>query len=183
MGGRRRPVVEAVFEKEIGNARSSWNYTGIRMRYLKEDGADDWRNPGGGILQKPLPTGFWSHVVANVGGRTAWIGRGRGIACGYTYRKRAYGEQNHKRPPALDPRPIRVCRVQHSLNVNGFHKHIRGYDCDQASPAVTNVIPLATSGWMDRVDLRLHKTKENHEFSGLQAFDCALPRFGPRSLV
>jgi hypothetical protein len=106
-------------------------------------------------------------MVPNSRGCAIWVGRSRGIASSYTYRKRAYGEQNHKRPPALDPRPIRVCRVQHSLNVNGILKHIRGCASDQAGTAVTNVIPLATSSWMDRVTFGcIKRTKENHEFSG-----------------
>ena len=112
--------------------RSDRNYPGIRKRYLKDEGADDWRNPGGGVLQKPLPTGFRSNVVPDVGCCAVRADRSRGIACSYTHGKRAYGEQNHKRPPALDPRPIRVCRMQHSLSSTGTFKHIRGNVCGQA---------------------------------------------------
>ena len=154
--GRRRPVVQVFFKEEVGNARADRNYPGIRKRYLKNDGADEWRNPGGGVLQKPLPAGFRSHVVPNVGGCAARIGRSRGIPCSYTHRERAYGEQNHKRPPALDPRPIRVCRMQHPLNSTGIIKHIRGNVCEQACRSVTNVIAWQyLVGWIG-LELRLY---------------------------
>ena len=125
-------------------------------------------------------------MIPNLGGCAIWVGRGRGITCGYTYGKRANGEQNNKRPPALDPRPVRVCRVQHSLNVNGVFKHIRGRVRDQAGEAVTNVIWLATSSWMDWVELRLHRMKDNYDFSivcalrrGLvESLGCDLPASG-----
>jgi hypothetical protein len=166
--GRRRTVVEVLFEKEVGEIRPDRNYPRVGKRYLKDDRADDWRNPCGGILQKPLPAGFGSHVVPDGCCCSVWAGRHRGIACRYAHCKRAHREQNHKRPPALDPRPVRVCRVQHSLSSTGVFKHIRGSVCEQACSA-TNVIWWATSTWMDARETSVARRESIHEFCRVRA--------------
>jgi hypothetical protein len=63
LSNRRRPVVQASFEKKTGYRRTRRGDAGIARRRLQGNAADNWRYPVGRCLCQTLSSVLWCHLL------------------------------------------------------------------------------------------------------------------------
>jgi hypothetical protein len=112
--GRRRTVVQACFQQNIGHRWPSWGNAGIRSWSLQDASLDHLGHPVYGVLRQPWPSLLWRGVFVQglyrIGRRTLR----RTVTSSDAHRQRRYSEDDDERTRSPSPATLEICQMQHS---------------------------------------------------------------------